>query len=76
MLQKTINVKDLKLLKKTSYKGVYFGKIASLQCTDYISAFNKLYHIFFQESVPSFSFLKENNLEKSLWFTNSKLRRN
>ena len=73
MLQKTINVKDLKILKKMSYNGVCFGKIASLQCTDYISAFSKLYHRFFLEYVPSFSFLKKNILEKSLWFTNCKL---
>ena len=70
MLRKNNWLLSLEIYQKRVFDGVYFSNFASLQCTDCKSAIHIIYHIFFSEYVPKTSFIKNNILRMSLWYTN------
>ena len=58
MLRKIMDCESFRSSQENLLDGVYFCKVASLQCTDCTSTINRLYHRFFSENVSKASCLK------------------
>ena len=52
MLPQIIDCEILENSQENVFDGVYFNKVASVQCTDSNSALNRLHHRFVLEYIP------------------------
>ena len=64
MLRKVIDCKGFKNSQENIEDGVYFSKVASLQCNDCTFTINRLHHRFFLENVWKTSCLKGTFLKR------------
>ena len=67
ILRKITDDKSLEISQENVYEGVYFGKVASLQCSDCSFAIKIDHHIYFLEDVPKTSILKKQYFERKVY---------